>query len=97
MATGHVYFVENPQAGAVKIGFTAQPRSRFSALRAVNLDKLNVLALFPGSIQHEKFLHRLFEQDRIKGEWFTKSGALLETIDDIRKWASRNEELSRAA
>jgi hypothetical protein len=94
MATGHVYFVENPQAGAVKIGFTAQPRSRFSALRSVNLDKLNVLGLFPGSVEHEKFLHRLYKRDRIKGEWFTKSDGLLETIDLLRKegWNGINYE-----
>ncbi len=74
---GHVYFARGPN-GTIKIGFTSDLGRRMSELGA------EVVATVPGSIALEYAIHDLFREDRIHGEWFRPSRALLAFIEELR-------------
>jgi hypothetical protein len=65
-----VYFVTCRDAGAVKIGFSVEPRARLPEIQWGCPLPLTLEAVFPGDIQEEKRFHRWFADDRIIGEWF---------------------------
>jgi len=69
---GFVYFVRC--GNAVKIGFSRDPRLRFSRLQ---LPEFAVLGIHPGTFADENCLHKIFSNQRIRGEWFTQSEKLL--------------------
>jgi excisionase family DNA binding protein len=64
-----VYFAERD--GLIKIGTTIALRSRLNALGA------RPLAAVEGSYAEERKLHQRFASDRIAGEWFHPSAALM--------------------
>lgn len=64
-----VYLVRNKRANAVKIGFSNSPRLRESVMAAEDPD-LELVAAYPGSRLDEKYLHALFKEKRVRGEWF---------------------------
>lgn len=64
-AEGWIYFVATD--GLIKIGFTARPSQR---LRAYS-PNATILALYPGTMAKEKYIHGQFTHALAKGrEWF---------------------------
>lgn len=80
-ATGHVYFVQVGDAGPIKIGFSIDPVSRFSALQSGHSERLRLLKTLPGSIGFERELHRRFAEHRTNGEWFSPSVEIMAFLD----------------
>ena len=75
-----IYFIQC-ETGEIKIGYTAgDPATRLAALAIGCPHKLTLLAAFEGGPEHEAALHRLFAADRIRGEWFRPSDALMAII-----------------
>lgn len=70
-----VYFAE--RAGRVKIGTTGDLKCRMRELGAT------FLAAEPGSFKDERAMHQRFASDRIEGEWFSPSPALLAYIASV--------------
>ena len=67
----NVYFIRNEETGSVKIGRSGDPESRLKTLQTGAEGKLVLAAVFPGwGEAEEKWLHQLFEPNRIRGEWF---------------------------
>jgi hypothetical protein len=81
-----VYFVREGEDGPVKIGMsTARGLPlRLSSLQTGNPTPLRVIGTFNGGPKEERELIDGFEGDRIVGEWFAPTPALLETIDALR-------------
>lgn len=67
-ANRKIYFV---QCGDfVKIGSADHVGSRLDSLTTGNPYPLKLLAAIWGSTTDERRLHRIFQSDRVKGEWF---------------------------
>lgn len=80
-----VYLIQCQVTGNVKIGYTSrEPKLRFNDLIAGSPTPLELLKVFDNlTLEHEKELHRIYRQYRIKNEWFTSE--VLQTIDETVK------------
>lgn len=65
----HVYFVENGR-GFVKIGWSEHLSRRVGALQTNSPERLRLVLAVPGGRQTERFLHGIFADYRVNGEWF---------------------------
>jgi hypothetical protein len=63
---GYVYFAYDPETHLIKIGFSRNPHRRCANFGKQCL----LLAVYPGSIDKEKELHKKFAKYRQDGEWF---------------------------
>jgi hypothetical protein len=81
MSAGYVYFLQAFGRGPIKIGYSTNPRRRFSALRTASPEPLDLVATMPGDRNLELRLHEMFGSDRLHGEWFKDSLALCTLIE----------------
>jgi hypothetical protein len=77
---GWVYFVKLGDATSVKIGFSFNPVRRFQHLQAGTPVPLVCMGVIFGGRREEARLHAKFKGERVSGEWFRASPALLEHI-----------------
>lgn len=77
-----VYFAE--RNGQIKIGFSANPYYRVSALKS------SMLGWMRGGRKVEKSIHKLFAKHRIDGEWFVD-------CEPIRSFIACNTRKGRSA
>jgi hypothetical protein len=75
--TKQVYFIFAPRLGLIKIGVATSAPHRLKKLQCGTGERLCLLATVPGDHELEAELHRRFAGDRVRGEWFLPSGALL--------------------
>jgi len=68
---GIVYMLRRSD-GATKIGYTHHPKQRYSALQKIIGEPLEIIAEYNVSnpIRYEGYLHDLFSEYRLEGEWF---------------------------
>jgi hypothetical protein len=98
-----VYFVGAAEEGPVKIGFTCELPSRLRSLQNSCPIPIKLLAAVQGGRDVEKAYHARFAADRLHGEWFARSEAIIgelveikwvkPLVDNIQRFAAR----SRAA
>ncbi len=86
-----IYFIQrHPVAmhedggGPIKIGYTANLRTRLNDLRCASPDELFVLLTLHGDKKDEKALHLEFEEHWIRGEWFRAHDDLYDYISEAR-------------
>ena len=79
-----IYFVSAWDAEIVKIGFTTSMRSRLRSLRTACPKAPRIHLLLKGTLLEERELHKRFEADRIRGEWFRLSAAIRAFIDKYK-------------
>lgn len=80
-AEKYIYFMRPVGAeGPVKIGCSIKPRSRLSQYLSWSPFMLEIVATAPGTHRLERSLHKIFDRDRLHGEWFAASRELLEMI-----------------
>lgn len=71
-AKPHVYFIQQGETGAIKIGHTRRPvEVRQKELQNSHAEPLRLLAMAPGTQRDERALHDRFAAARLTGEWFT--------------------------
>ena len=76
-----IYFVRGKKTKNIKIGFTSlSVRARISSLQTGSPDILIFLGACPGDRVYETQLHKLYQDDRLFGEWFKSSEKLLHFI-----------------
>jgi len=75
-----VYFVVH--GDLVKIGTARSVSNRLRALRASSPHELRLLGDIPGSHEIETAIHRLFREERHRGEWFKASHRLRKFISE---------------
>ena len=64
----------------VKVGRSNDVETRLAQLQTGNPRDLSVWVKFPGTASLETELHRIFRDDRQRGEWFTVSATLFRTL-----------------
>jgi DNA-binding transcriptional MerR regulator len=100
---GYVYFLHDLTNGAIKIGASADPESRMSAIQSQSLADLVPLRYLPTKdmFRSERMLHHKFSTLRIKGEWFratpellafAQTGELNELPPDFPVWEVPSEQ-----
>lgn len=83
-----IYFIK--EYDKVKIGFSeSKPKERLSQLQTGNAYELTMIFLMEGDRDDEVWLHELFSDHAIRGEWFRLDREIIEYIesrydDDIR-------------
>jgi Meiotically Up-regulated Gene 113 (MUG113) protein/AAA domain-containing protein len=75
-----VYFIFAAYAGLIKIGIAYDVEARLKALQSNTGDRLHLLLAIPGGRAKEAELHQRFSADRVRGEWFRPSPALLSLV-----------------
>jgi len=76
-----VYFTQDTQTKAIKIGYSKNPKKRRSGLQTASPNELVILGFIHGELEDEKAYHQKFAQHRIKGEWF--KGDILPAVLEI--------------
>lgn len=84
---GYLYFIESPSFGAVKVGFSADPKRRFSQLQSGNPDTLKLLATMKCKASVERVAHEVLGSSRIRGEWFNADG-----VYELLRWLEPSSE-----
>lgn len=79
-AAMRVYFIQQGETGAIKIGFSRNVKGRLVSLQASHSEPLRLLAEAPGGRRQESGLHERFHTARISGEWFRPTEELLAYI-----------------
>lgn len=81
-----LYFIQDTECSAIKIGRSRNPHARLRELQAGNPHRLSLLAVAEGRGEREFQWHRAFSADRLCGEWFAVTADLLEMIKDCACW-----------
>ena len=79
-----LYFVAAPAVSRIKIGITDQFARRYRNLQLSSPVDLSVLLVVKATARQEKAVMLRFSSDRVHGEWFVASAALLSFVDDLR-------------
>ena len=74
-----VYFIKSCETGRVKIGNAKDVERRLSQLQTGCSEKLIIWGTYEGDLT-EKEIHNMFEDHRIRGEWFEFERPILEFI-----------------
>lgn len=65
-----IYFAQDTQTRAIKIGYSKNPKKRRYGLQSATPGELILLGAIHGGLEHESAYHEKFAQYRIKREWF---------------------------
>lgn len=77
----HIYFLKPIGLdGPIKIGCSNWPERRLAIAANWSPLPLEIIGRVPGDHCDEKYLHRLFDGDRLHHEWFETSTALKTAI-----------------
>jgi hypothetical protein len=77
-----VYFFKCLDCGLIKIGTSHDYRKRRRQIERTTEHVLDILGTVFGDRSTEAHLHGTFMRDRVEGEWFRSSPALLRYIED---------------
>lgn len=80
---GHVYFILDPSADVVKIGFAIDLGARIASIQTCNYQELELLYSFSAEKACEAAIHGYLAEHRLRGEWFRYVSAIDSLIDDI--------------
>lgn len=80
-----VYFVQVGRNGPVKIGHAGHIGKRLQSLQCGNQELLVVLATIKGGKPEERAYHAALAADRIRGEWFRPTEAVLAFAADAKR------------
>jgi len=73
---GYIYFIEEIGTDRVKIGYSMKPWKRLNSLRTSIANDLRILWIFSGTRANEIECHWVFQNHRIRGEWFQLSAVV---------------------
>src|ERR1700721_2897801 len=79
--SGFVYAIEC--GDAVKIGYAKDPVRRLSELNVGSANTHRLVGFAAGTKQHEFEIRGLCRASRIRGEWFAKTGIVLEFLERL--------------
>jgi len=77
-----LYFIEAVDTGFIKIGRSANPEQRLVQLSTGSPNQLVILGKISGGSALEAELHKRFDAQRTKGEWFKISNELRDFIKE---------------
>lgn len=76
-ASRSVYFMRGQTTGLIKIGESTDPVARLTSLTKGGSEAIDLLAVLASGSRTERELHALLAADRVHGEWFRPSPAVL--------------------
>jgi hypothetical protein len=76
-----IYFTQDTQTKAIKIGYSKNPNKRRSGLQSATPGQLILLGCIHGGLEHERGYHDKFAQHRLHGEWF--KGDILHAVLEV--------------
>jgi hypothetical protein len=79
-----LYVMIDKNTGYYKIGRSVNPRIREKTLQSEK-PTIEMLRTYDGMFKDEKALHEMFQEKRIRGEWFDLSGSDIKAIDHYFK------------
>ena len=80
-----VYFIESADpVGHIKIGCSRSPLNRLAALRGWSPFPLIVLTKIDGDEALERRFHAQFVHDRVQGEWFRRTDAVMAVVESVK-------------
>lgn len=94
-AIGKVYFIQDAETRAIKIGISVNPAGRLNQLQIGHPYQLVLLGTIPGSRQIEAELHVKFERHHLRGEWFRGDDQLLSEIRALIEGTDADDQASR--
>lgn len=84
MTATFVYFLKPVgMGGPIKIGCSADPKTRVATLMGWSPFPLEIIGAVPGDFVHEARLLRQFRAHRLHGEWFSPAPELASFIADV--------------
>lgn len=90
-----IYFVTAREVGRVKIGFSENPRARFSKICSDSPFPLALERVCEGDEVEESDLHALFESARLQGEWFRITPEIEAHMATLKAPAKRERSLNQ--
>ncbi len=78
-----IYFIRS--GNCVKIGVSEQPWQRLADLQTAHHERLEMLAIMPGSYEEERQLHRRFSEYHQFREWFRDNEELRQVVQGVRQ------------
>lgn len=79
-----IYFIACREAGLVKIGYTTGDAAyRLTQLQYASPFELEIMGVASGERAEELRLHKLFQADRFRKEWFKISDQILAYVEEI--------------
>lgn len=78
----NLYVMIDKNTGYYKIGRSIDPIKREKTLQSEK-PTIELIKYYSGKIKHEKDLHLMFRDKRIRGEWFDLSGSDIKEIDNF--------------
>jgi hypothetical protein len=75
-----MYLMIDKNTGYYKIGRSVDPRARERTLQSEK-PTIELLNVYDTKIKHERILHGMFKEKRIRGEWFDLSGSDVQSIN----------------
>jgi hypothetical protein len=66
-----IYFTQDTQTRAIKIGYSKNPQKRRAGLQSSTPGQLVLLGYVPGGLEYERAFHDKFAAYRLHGEWFS--------------------------
>lgn len=76
-----IYLILNSENNTVKIGFSETPMIRLKNIQTGCPHTLDLIACKFGTMDHEKELHKKFDQFRLTGEWFIFDNSIKEYFE----------------
>jgi len=76
-----VYFIADTTNDIVKIGQSKDVKKRLKQLQTSNGNVLVLLGYMDGNKEKEKYLHQLFSEHKLQGEWFKLNEILINYIN----------------
>jgi hypothetical protein len=78
-----IYFIQEGNAGPIKIGFAIDPWKRIEQIQIGNSEKLNMLRTIPGNKKREREIHKLLSAYKKRGEWYEPTIEVIEFIKGL--------------
>lgn len=78
-----IYFIRDPLARRVKIGFAKDPWNRLRNIQTGCSTDLELAGVMPGEAADERVLHRQFASYHVRGEWFAETGELAAYVASV--------------
>lgn len=78
-----IYFMQGVDGGPIKIGQSTDPEKRLISVQNGNPVKLQLTRVVPGIEADERWLHDLFQDFRLNGEWFKPHPLIARIADAI--------------
>lgn len=78
-----VYFIRAGENGPVKIGTAVNPQRRLRYFQTAHYEPLSIIREIPGGRVEEAWLHRFFQDVRVRNEWFRFCAEMFEIVPPV--------------